>query len=79
MEIKWTPLATERVLEIASYISRDSKAEALKWVARLYKYAERLQLLPESGRFLPELHERKDIRELIFRNYRIISTSAVKR
>lgn len=72
MEIKWTALAEERVFEIASYISRDSRSEALKWVTRLYDYVDRLQNFPESGRKVPELPERKDMRELIFGNYRII-------
>ena len=72
MNIKWTNLATNRVYEIASYIALDSTMEAEKWIDNIFDYVQRLETFPESGRYVPELINRKNIRELVFKNYRII-------
>ncbi len=80
MDSKWTAQAENRVYDIASYIALDSAVEAGKWVDSIFDYVKRLENFPESGRYVPELATRKDLRELVFKNYRIIyriETSAV--
>ena len=72
MNIKWTDQAENRVYDVASYIALDSVAEAEKWIDNIFDYVKRLENFPESGRYVPELTIRKDLRELVFKNYRII-------
>ncbi len=72
MNIKWTELAENKVFDIASYIALDSIYEAEKWVDSIFSYVKQLQKFPESGRFVPEFKARKDLRELVFNNYRIV-------
>ena len=72
MKVEWTQLAQDRVFDIAAYISQDSFNEAEKWIDRIFDYVKRLETFPESGRSIPELPNRKEIREIIFGNYRII-------
>lgn len=71
MKLIWSPLAIERAMEIAQYIAQDNPAAAQKWVQSIFLKAERLPSSPESGRVVPEVN-RKEIRELIHGNYRII-------
>ena len=72
MNIEWTDQAEDRVYDIASYIALDSVIEAIKWVDKIFDYVKRLENFPESGRRVPELANRQDLRELVFKNYRII-------
>ncbi len=72
MNIEWTDQAEDRVYDIASYIALDSVLEAIKWVDKVFDYVKRLENFPESGRIVPELANRQDLRELVFKNYRII-------
>ena len=72
MKIEWTNQAEDRVCDIASYIALDSILEAEKWVSKIFDYVKRLEKFPESGRKVPEIENRKDIKELVFKNYRII-------
>ena len=72
MNIEWTDQAEDRVYDIASYIALDSLVEATKWVDNVFDYVKRLENFPESGRSVPELASREDLRELVFKNYRII-------
>lgn len=72
MKIEWTELALDRVAEIARYIALDSVSDAERWVDKLFDYVGRLETFPESGRHLPELASRPEIRELLAGNYRII-------
>ena len=71
MKIIWSPLAIEKASEIADYISFDNPTAAQKWVDSVFQKIESLQLSPKIDRIVPEI-ERKEIRELIFGNYRII-------
>lgn len=71
MKIVWTPLALERVNDIARYIARDKPAAAAKWVKELFRLVGRLSSQPHSCRVVPELN-RPDIRELIHGSYRVI-------
>ena len=72
MNIEWTNLAKNRVYKIAAYIAIDSIMKAEKWVGDIFDYVQRLENFPERGRYVPELIARKDIRELVFKNYRVI-------
>ena len=71
MKVQWAPLAIERVTEIAAYISEDNSVAAEKWIHDVFARVGQLRRFPESGRQIPET-PRKDIRELVWGNYRII-------
>jgi toxin ParE1/3/4 len=71
MRIRWSPLAIDRVTEIAGYIAQDNPVAAESWVNTVFKKVEELKVFPESGRIVPEANN-KTIRELIYGNYRIV-------
>ena len=71
MKITWSPLAIDRVAEIAKYIAQDSPNSAQKWVESTFNIVERLEQFPKSGRIVPEIMQ-DDFREIIHGNYRII-------
>ena len=71
MKIIWSPLAIERITEIARYIAEDNLAAAQKWVEAIFVKVEQVRAAPASGRIVPEVN-RKEIREIIFGNYRIV-------
>ena len=71
MKIQWSPLAVERIGEIADYIAQDSPVAEEKWIHSIFSRVEQVKDFSQSGRFVPEIN-RKDIRELIIANYRII-------
>jgi toxin ParE1/3/4 len=78
MKIVWSPLAVDRVSEIAGYIAQDNPVTAESWINRVFKKVEGLKAFPESGRIVPET-DNKTIRELIYGNYRIIYRVEEKR
>lgn len=71
MKIVWSPLALERVEDIARYIAEDKPEAAVQWVEDLFATVARLADFPESGRMVPEVGSRR-IREVIFGAYRVI-------
>lgn len=71
MKIVWSPLALDRVNEIADYIAENSVEAAKVWLVDGFGVVDRLADFPESGRMVPEV-KRPNIREIIFKNYRII-------
>ena len=71
MRIVWSPLALERVEDIAQYIAEDKPGAAVEWVDGIFDTVERLADFPEIGRVVPEVGGRR-IREVIFGAYRII-------
>ncbi|MFQ5455448.1 MAG: type II toxin-antitoxin system RelE/ParE family toxin [Nitrospirota bacterium] len=71
MKIVWSPLAIERVSEIAQYIAQDSPKEAAKWVDIVFKKVKRLKNFPKGGWKVPET-KRMDIQEILYDNYKII-------
>lgn len=71
MKIIWSPLAVDRASEIAEYISLDNPTAASKWVEDVFEKVLILDSSPKMGRMVPEI-SRKEIREIIFGNYRII-------
>ena len=78
MKILWSPLAVDRVSEIAEYIAQDNPVAAESWINTVFKKVEELKAFPESGRTVPETGN-KTIRELLYRNYRIIYRIEEKR
>jgi addiction module RelE/StbE family toxin len=69
--IYWTRQSQEDLRQVRAFISRDAPATASAFVRRLRESVNRLKEFPESGQVVPELG-RKDIRELLRGNYRII-------
>lgn len=71
VKIHWTIQAHDDLHSIFDYISHDSRRVAKLFVEKIYFRADQLRHFPLSGRVVPEL-EKEDIRELIYRNYRIV-------
>ena len=71
MKIIWSPLAIDRATEILQYIVNDDPSAAERWIESVFKKVNNLENFPNIGRIVPETN-RKDIREIIFKNYRII-------
>jgi toxin ParE1/3/4 len=71
MKVRWSPLAIDRVVEIASFIAEDNPSAAEKWIHKIFARTGQLAVFPGSGHHITET-TRKDIRELISGNYRII-------
>lgn len=71
MKVEWSPLALDRVSDIARFIARDNPAAAERWINELFDAVERLAEFLESGRIVPEVGVQR-IRELIFGAYRVI-------
>jgi toxin ParE1/3/4 len=78
MKIVWSPLAVDRVSEIAGYIAQDNNAAAENWIDTVFQRVEQLKRFPESGRVMSET-DNKTLRELIYGNYRIIYRFEEKR
>ena len=71
IKIRWAHEALLRLFEIEDFISQDSPDRARKFVDQIVEHAECLSDNPLSGRTVPEIFN-PDIRELIFRKYRIV-------
>ena len=71
MRIQWSPLAVDRISEIAEYIVRDNPIAAQRWVNSIFDRVKRVKNFAKSGRRVAEI-DRSDIREIIHGNYRII-------
>ena len=71
MNIIWSPLALDRISEIAGYIAQDKPLAAEKWVKTIFSRVEQLEVSPELGRIVPEI-KNSQFRELLCGNYRII-------
>ena len=71
MEIEWSPLAIERVLELAEFIALDKPEVAVEWASDLFDSTEKLIKHPKLGRVVPEIND-EEYRELIEGNYRVV-------
>ena len=69
--LHWAPQAGEDLGAIFAYIAQDSEQYAWLTVRELLAATDRLREFPEIGRVVPELN-RPDVRELIWRSYRIV-------
>ncbi len=59
--------------EIKNYIERDSVYYANKTIADILRRIENLKLFSSMGRYVPEFNS-KEMRELIYKSYRILYT-----
>ncbi|HMP99015.1 MAG TPA: type II toxin-antitoxin system RelE/ParE family toxin [Cyclobacteriaceae bacterium] len=73
VKVIWTEFAVEDLRSIHSYISKDSKVYADRFIEKLISKVEQLEAYPNSGRVVPEFNL-ETIRELIEGNYRIVYT-----
>lgn len=71
MNVVWSPLALQKLGDVADFISLDNPAAAEKWVHAVFDKAELLGSMPEMGRFVPEMPH-THYREIIFGHYRLI-------
>lgn len=71
MEIEWSPLAIEKVIELAEYIGKESPSAAINWANDIFDSTEKLKDHPKLGRVVPEI-DQDEYRELLEGNYRVI-------
>lgn len=71
VQIKWTEKASKHLHDIYTYISQDSSIYAENFIKELISSCKILETHPHSGRIVPEF-ENINLREIIYRNYRII-------
>ena len=71
MKIVWSPLAIDRVVDIANWIASDRPNVADRLVDELFQVVERVGDFPQSGRMVPEFRQ-PNLREIVHREYRII-------
>ena len=71
MKVRWTPRAVDDLQVIARHVSADDPRAARALAAKLKRRAESADRFPFRGRIMPEVG-RKDVRELIVGNYRIV-------
>ena len=72
MRIAWSEVAEADLDDLFDYIARDVPYYAEQFVDRLIEAVGVLKDHPRLGRRVPEAQEREDVRELIFRSYRVI-------
>lgn len=70
-EVIWSPSARLDLKEIVSYIAEDNAEIAQRFGLSLIDATKSLASFPEKGRVVPEFRS-QDIREVIFKPYRII-------
>lgn len=71
MKLTWSPLAIDRVLEIARYISSDNPDASQRWVTELFDRVDRLRRFPGSGFTLPDIPS-GPYRQLLHGDYRVV-------
>jgi len=57
MNIKWSPLAVQRLTDSVNYISDDNPVAGRKFAITIFKSIEKLKKFPTSGRVEPELEK----------------------
>ncbi len=71
MEVEWSPLSIQRVLELADYIALDKPDIASQSACNIFDSTEKLKEHPKLGRVVPEIND-NDFRELIEGDYRVV-------
>ena len=71
VKVLWSKNAKADLYSIYNYISRDSIYYSLKKINKIVKITTNLTLMPHMGRKVLE-YNNKNIREIIFKQYRII-------
>ena len=67
----WSPAARDDLHDIVVFIARDNPNRAMSFGYELISETDRLKEFPELGRSVPEYRD-DNIREIIFRPYRIV-------
>jgi len=67
----WSAAARDDLHDIVTFIAHDNSNRAMSFGYELIAETDRLQEFPELGRIVPE-YRNDDIREIIFRPYRIV-------
>jgi toxin ParE1/3/4 len=70
-QVRWSLTAGNDLQDIEDFIARDSILHAIAFVDRIIEFTETLLKSPHIGRIVPEFN-RPDLREVIFRSYRIV-------
>ena len=70
-QVRWSLSAGNDLQDIEDFIARDSVLHAITFVDRVVESTETLLKMPQIGRMVPEFN-RPDLRELLFRDYRIV-------
>ena len=70
-QVRWSLTAGNDLQDIEDFIARDSVLHAIAFVDRVVESAETLLKNPRIGRVVPEFN-REDLREVIFRSYRVV-------
>ena len=70
-KIGWSKEGLKRFRQILEYIEEDSPQNATKVANAIWNRIQQLKEFPELGRMVPEFN-RKDLRELIVYNFRIV-------
>src|SRR5690606_12000642 len=68
----WSPLAIDRVAEIAERIAEERPQAAEKWTEEIFDRVRRLERFPESGRTVDEVRHRPDLRAIVHGDFRIV-------
>jgi plasmid stabilization system protein ParE len=71
MKIMWTKEGLDRLRDIKRYIAQNNPDRATLFIQKIIDRTEILINNPQIDRIVPEI-ARPDIRELIFKNYRIV-------
>ena len=73
MRLEWTEPVLDDLARLRAHISLDSPVYAEQFIGRIFEVAEKLIDFPRIGRGVPEAVDApEEIREIIFRDYRII-------
>jgi len=67
----WSLAARDDLHDIVVFIARDNPNRAMSFGYELISESDRLQEFPDFGRIVPE-YRNDDIREILFRPYRIV-------
>jgi len=70
-KLNWSPAARDDLHDIVIFIARHNSEHAMLFAYEMISATGHLQLFPEHGRMVPE-YRNPDLRELIFRPYRIV-------
>lgn len=71
VKIEWSKTSNYDILQIYSYIYQDSVYYAVNTINGIAKTTDNLEIFPYLGRKVPE-YNIYNIRELIYKSYRII-------
>lgn len=69
--LEWRPQALKDLEEIEAYYERVASDYATFLVEQVFEKTKQLERFPRMGRMVPEIED-EAIRELIYRDYRII-------